>query len=607
MPHRISLALIPLAILTAPAPASAQYPDGTMHVDWAPATPAITRVALRNDSAFFHDPDAADGSAYVFDRRARTFARVRAPADIPEPFNSRRYVEDSDWVTLVDSLELAMVELPDGSRSHVVRVAGKRNIPLRGVRVAAEQRWRRARGLPATPPIPDGDMRYVKEDWSPIDVMSFAVDSAAIWLGLYSPHEYEEFALGGMLRIDRRTHEVVVIADTAVMHATIGQIVADGKGGYLLRVDGAIARFDTATRRIRRLDVGVHDVQRFALANDTLFVAGTWAIAVADLRSGAVISRGFELKIVGDSAIHALADSTVEPTVNFRAALGVARRLPISPLGAWMRAAVGRVRPVSIEYYFPGDRQSVRLGVDSTDTTSERSVYRDEDLEGPTGLYVDSLTHPSLRPFLREAIRSGDMYVRLELAELLLAASDTAAAPYLRAVFDSVPYPYSARIAVALALLGDSTGHRWIRQALVDSLRASASMDPTRPIHHFVFNAAMSVKDPANVPRLQELLADPRYAPGAAEILIAYVPSLIDALARDTAAYSAAVIALVRLTGTGVEAMPVGVGTAASRAEARQWWTSWYARSRANFQPVSKDVGERAATLMAEKIRRPDA
>ena len=126
--------------------------------------------------------------------------------------------------------------------------------------------------------------------------------------------------------------------------------------------------------------------------------------------------------------------------------------------------------------------------------------------------------------------------------------------------------------------------------------------------------SAPAVRDPARAIGRRLILGTP---PGleaqGAGILARYavvddLPSLINALTRDSAAYSAAVVALVRLAGTGVEAMPVGVGTPTSRAEARQWWMSWYTRSRTDFRPASKDAGERAAILMADKLRkRPEA
>ena len=681
MTHRLALLLVSAAALAQASAAGAQYPDRAIWVHVAPAAPSISEILLRGDSAFFRDPSAADGGAYVFNRRTRSFARVRAPEGMQGSLNIRTFSHLDEGMPLVDSLALVMVELPDGNRSHVVRVAGKRTIGLRGVRVAAEQRWRRARGLSPTPEFIDEAVPHAPEDWSPVDVMSFAVDSAAVWLGLYWPEgSYHDFALGGLMRLDRRTHGVSVVADTSLMHASIRQIVADGKGGYLLQLDGTIARFDTSTRRSRRVAVPVANVQQMALANDTLFIAGASEIAVMDLQSNAVVSRGFRLELVGDSAVYALVDSTVEPSLAFRAALGVAEKYRIAPLGAWMRAALPMVKPVALEYFFPGDRQSLRFALDSTGTAAELSVYTEETLEGPTGLYVDNLTHPALRPFLRGALRYNDMYGSSEIVGLLVAGGDTGAAPYIRAVLDSTPYPYSADVARALAMLGDSTGFLWIRRALVDSMRPSASGDPNRPIHHFVINAAGAAKDPANVPRLIELLIDPRYsggignllrgyhspeileralsaaarapdpaglrdilgaiaadtsalvmAPGvrdsaraiarrlmrgtppgleayAAEILTRYAdvqdfPVLIEALGRDTATYSVAVQALVQLAGTGVDAMPVGIGTPATRAAARRWWTSWYERSRGSFVPASRDDGVRAAMRMRDRLQ----
>jgi len=181
---------------------------------------------------------------------------------------------------------------------------------------------------------------------------------------------------------------------------------------------------------------------------------------------------------------------------------------------------VGVVRPVALEYYFPGDR--VNYVVDIADVLSDSGNVSGEDLEGPYVLFVDGLGHPTLRPYLREALLSRQWFRSITLARILLDAGDTAATPYLRAALDSTEYPHRAEIAVALARLGDSTGHRWVRAALADTLRPSASGDSAQRVHHFVFDAAARVRDPANVPRLLALARDHRYELAATAALLAY-------------------------------------------------------------------------------------
>src|SRR5262249_30800068 len=64
------------------------------------------------------------------------------------------------------------------------------------------------------------------------------------------------------------------------------------------------------------------------------------------------------------------------------------------------------------------------------------------------------------------------------------------------------------------------------------------------------------------------------------------LPVVIDEIARSGASYRAAIMTLVRLTGEGVDEMPVGwSGTAGSRAAAQRWWRRWYEQHRASFQP----------------------
>lgn len=94
----------------------------------------------------------------------------------------------------------------------------------------------------------------------------------------------------------------------------------------------------------------------------------------------------------------------------------------------------------------------------------------------------------------------------------------------------------------------------------------------------------------------------------AAAVLVRYadasdLPHLIGALTASESAYGAAVIALVRLAGTGVEAMPVGAGTPAQRGAAQQWWMDWFTRTRATFRPAPKEVADRAVSAMYVKLR----
>ena len=97
-----------------------------------------------------------------------------------------------------------------------------------------------------------------------------------------------------------------------------------------------------------------------------------------------------------------------------------------------------------------------------------------------------------------------------------------------------------------------------------------------------------------------------------AEVLVRYadvsdLPHLIGALTASESGYAAAVIALVRLSGTGVDAMPVGAGTLAQRGAAQQWWMDWFRRVRATFSPAPKEVADRAVSAMYDKLRRRES
>ena len=514
------LTFLAAALLGASAVRAQDHP-GQLRVEIVPSTPGISRVAARGDSVYFWMEYAPDSSAYAFDRRNRRFARVRFAAAIQEPLRANN-ARSPVGQRLTDSLSLDEVRLEDGTPTTVVRTAGGRAIGLRSVRVAAERRWRARNRLPAWPRR-EGEEDYYPHapnptDWAPVDPLAVAVDSQAVWIGLqHMSSIYLDFALGGLLRVDRRTHRVTVVEDPALLHASVTQI-EPVPGGYLVVADGVVLRFDPARLRTSPLP-GAPSAQELLFANDTLFIADGPRITVVDQRSGRALRKGFRLTLAGDSLVYALADSTVEPGWDFLAAAGTAYELGIRRMGDWMRAAVGVVRPAALEYYFPGDRVNYVVGIDSV--RSDGGVP-EEELEGPNGLFVEGLTQPALRPFLREALLSAQWYTRLTVAKLLLDAADTAATPFLRVALDSTPYPHNAELAVALALLGDSAGHRWVRTALADTLRPSASGDSAQRVHHFVFDAAARVRDPANVPRLLALARDDRYTQGATGALLAY-------------------------------------------------------------------------------------
>ena len=102
--------------------------------------------------------------------------------------------------------------------------------------------------------------------------------------------------------------------------------------------------------------------------------------------------------------------------------------------------------------------------------------------------------------------------------------------------------------------------------------------------------------------------ADARLKAAAAGVIVRYaraddIPALIGALTRDAESYEAAVLALVRVAGSGDEAMPRGKGTSAERARAQRWWTAWYAARRATFRPAPKEQADAAWYRMSEKLR----
>jgi hypothetical protein len=473
-------------------------------------------VVLRGDTALFIT-NTVDSTAYGFDRRKHRFFRTKSVRNLDayHRANAATY-----GVVLADSLTLTQVQLSDGLMSYVLKDSQERSIALRGPRVDAEKRWRRAHGLRETPEIEsdEGDLRDPHpKDWSPIATLSYAIDSSAIWLGLRNePELYLDFALGGLLRIDRKTRRVTVVEDSAIMHSSIIQI-EPSRDGFLLIADGSILHFDPAIMRTRDLRIS-SDAVELQLANDTAFVAGQSHLIVADLKSQKNLSRGFRIEAVGDSVHYALADSTIPPTWDTLAILGVAERFGIKRVEAFVKAARGIVKADALEYYYPGDRVSGLAPVDEAEDENETHEQR----SGPNGVIVTGLENPKLRQFLREALLEPTPYAHVDIAKILVTEADTGATPFLRIALKKMTNAYSAELATALAQLGDTTGNAWIHAALLDTLHSAGTLDTAEKIHPFYFEAAAKLRDPRNVSRLLELAGHPRYGFQATNALLAY-------------------------------------------------------------------------------------
>jgi hypothetical protein len=497
--------------------------------------------------------------------------------------------------------------------------------------------------------------------------------------------------------VDRRSFAVEVMRDSALFHADVAQLVPRGGDELIVLTSSGDGRSPTelyglrkSDRRARRLpmtpDVG--GVQA-VIAHDTLFIAGGRNIVVLDLESGGVLRRGFRLDVHGDSLVYALRDTTEVRSWDFLGAVGAARELGTRE-APFVRAAAGVLRATGLVYNVPEDRTTVttRIAGGSIDADSELVTYDEDQLVGPYEIVVEGLEHPTLRPFLREVLRSGYFGMQFTIAPIMIATHDSASVPDLRVALTRAPYPNGAWVASALALLGDSVGRQWIGAALADTISPIVSSDTSAHIHHFVFDAAGRVQDQANVPRLLELLRDVRYsgvavgalldyrdpavwercldavlggapdaaargllyhlmsyhprddsadamhAPGvrsrvrslarrvlvgedtssrdvAADVIVRYgdvddLPALIATLDLDGSFYRRAVLALVRLAGTGDEAMPRGPGTPAEWRAARDWWSAWYDRSRATFRAAPPDVRNAAWLRMLARLDRND-
>lgn len=507
----------------------------TLRVEARRIAPTISRVALRGDTVVYWQFYDIDSIAYTFDRASHRFARARRPASLiddllpGEPLVPRSGSSaGEDDVALGDSLRLASIRLADGTASAVVRF-GHRTIGLRAPRIAAERRWRTARGLRATPlpPSPDEYERNapMATDWSAIRVISYAADSTAAWIGTEHDEHFDgEFALGGLLRVDRRTGAVEVVTDSLLLHAAIAKIVP-WRGGYLVLTFGrapSLLFFDPKTRQARALPLPARVAPfDFVIANDSAWFAAGDAIAAMDLRTGAAVVRGVSLSLAGDSIVYALADSTVQPRHALWAAIGAADALGVSRPADFVRLAVNLLHVTGVEYYSEGDRQPYTFEVNDSAAAPDSDEVASFELRGPYAFLLAGLEAPALRPYLYESLRKRS-YASDVVIEVLIAAHDTAAIPELRAALDSAHGDDGASVAFALGLLGDSTGNRWVRNAL----------DGTAPSSSVIY-AVRRLRDVTMVPRLRALTHDTLYGGGALYALLDYA---------DTAAWRAAAI-----------------------------------------------------------------
>ena len=421
-------------------------------VEVPPAAPHFEKIVIRGDSVIFATV-YPDSSAYVFNRRSRQFSRTVASGFENVPARARNI--ESGSVHIADSFFVATVEIPDIGESAVIRHSSGPIYGMRGERIAAERRWRTKRGLPPRPsPEPDNEDPRVPDpkDWARLYALSHAADSSAIWIGLHHGESDLEFALGGLMRFDRRTKKVSVVEDTMIIHTSVTQI-EPVRDGVLLIADGSVLKYSTKTGSAVRvpLPAGAVEIRE---VNDSLFVAGREWITVLSLHDNQSVSKGFRITATNKGMAYELTDSTTLPPWDTVAAISAGKAIGIQRLDAWVQAAIGTLRPLELEYYYPGDRYHGTVPIEKSDSAE----YEREGGEGPTAIIVSGFDHPRLRPFLRQSLLSRTSGRHNFVAEVLASVGDTAAVPFLRASIDSMPEGYVPNIVSALISLNDIDG-----------------------------------------------------------------------------------------------------------------------------------------------------
>src|SRR5215212_1401464 len=283
--------------------------------------PEVAAISVTPSAARFYWSDCAEDCygdaawrAWTFSRATGDWGALGPRRTAPAIPRRQPVYEPGKIVRLDGAFGLVFVKSeargPDFS---VVSTADKRRYPLRP-EVSAAERWRAVAEHRLA-------LRDLGKEPPPLStsITTWTTSGDAVWFGLQGHYT----APGGLLRFDRRTHQVEAIVDPIVSTATVVEmaasraavwVAADTNYGGMSRRGIGLVRYDRAARSWRRLSaqnspLPDDDVLTLAATGDTVWVATRTGVAVLDDASGRWSVRHVRVSAAIDSVTESIAGS----------------------------------------------------------------------------------------------------------------------------------------------------------------------------------------------------------------------------------------------------------------------------------------------------------
>ena len=462
--------------------------------------PALTLIEAARDTVWFTAPatDWSPAASYAYVRATGTWvrytgvARARVPQHLPaRPGDSVDVAPGWTLLRLPDREEgvaggYVLVSSRDGRRIPVA--ADMRSPAVRAtIRGALSDFWMRsnADSLPAPS----------------LSITRWARDEGGIWFG-FDGGQYEimEGDLAVLLRFDLATGKLEVVATPELADAHVSGLAIAGDRvwvgtQYARQLEGIVGEHGVLVRGLRGgpwRAITSHDgslpgdlIHAVVADRGALWVTSDGGISRLDLATGTWSSAYFTLAMRGDSVVHEL--TTTRPPhprtgvtiLTLAELLGAPRRV------FWDAASA-----------LPAERFDIFVSLD--------------DEEWDVSAAPAALAHPALVPFLREAVRRGGAG-RDAAIEALGLLGTTDALSLVSAAFDSGHGSARVTAALAMARLGDSTGVRYLRNRLADTVPTGEDDRTIEPVIH----AVVELRDREGLRLLGPWLNTPSGAPAA--------------------------------------------------------------------------------------------
>ena len=424
-------------------------------------TPALKRIEVDSDVVWFLTDPGEDSTslAYGFVRSRSEWLRVTRTPTRPPSWPGK----PGDRIALAPGFDLVLVPDSEGSRPGVWSQKENRIYLLRPDMTSADRQRLR----------PTDGVWYGIESDSKIEDLPIAGFSGAwaragdaIWLGLAGGFSEGFGGLGGLLRFDLKTGNAESVWYDDLLQASVSGLAAAGDGLWI----GTLHRGEYGPGGwigLLGYDPESHGWTRYHTENsplpddliwsvaadgDRLWISTGGGIAALNTRTREWEVRSFQLALAGDTMVHELvegqraADPLREGIFRLMTVLEVQRRR------AFLEACLA----------LPGERFAPYL-------------------RGETGGAVAALAHPSLAPFLDEALARPGLAGWLAADALQTLRLARSSPPLVQLTpLDSLPPAQAAKLAVSMGRLGDSSGYSWVRAKLREPVPRSEMVDVIR-------------------------------------------------------------------------------------------------------------------------------